>query len=197
MTNAYKPLNYRIVRHVTKTRILTIEDALAFGKVKVDIVHYGKAGIEAAGVHYLDAQVAALLFFDILQVEPLRWQDWTDYKGTQAEGELQARVFNFQLLEASTARNPLKFSIWNGPGVATATGAVKPKSGEEGTKVAVLLTWKDARAIALAVLQHIQAWQAATYHARLLAGTFQPTDETDAGTVDRRTGDILDGEEAT
>lgn len=195
MTNTFKPLNFRIVRHVTRTRILTIEDALQFGKLKAGMVEYQKGqGAQAEVAHYLDADVAALLFHDILQGPPVvQWQGWQDYKGTRLEGgQVQARVFSFQVVEAD---NPVKLAIWNGPGEETPTGAVKPLKGatDKGASVAVLLSWPDARKIALQVLTHLQAWAAATYYQRVAEGTWKPPQkQPDTVRVSRETGEIIE-----
>lgn len=186
----FKPFNYRIVRHVTRTRILTVEDALEMGKVKVGLVEYKRGqGIIGEVTHWLDLKDASLMFHDLL-TNPRRfkqlWDGWTDYKGSRVDGEVQSRIFAIQVVEAD---NPVKITASAGPGEVIGEGAIKPLRDADRTEVAVLLSWQDARAMALAVTTHVQAWATATYYKRLAEATWQPLDQDrDTLTVERHGG---------
>ena len=187
----YKPLNYRIVRHVTKTSILVIEDCLHLGKLRVEIVSYQRGeGVRATVEHYLDTDVARLLFSELARgrlSEP-----YQEFKGTMRDGQPQSRVF--RLYEAK-AQNPIKLEIANGPGEVVGEGAIKP-AGKPDASLAVLLSRWDARRIALAVLAHLNAWATATYHERVAGNTWQPPregppDHAPQAIVDPETGEII------
>jgi len=192
MATNYKPLNYRIVRHVTAKRILTVEDNLEMGKIKVGLVDYHRGhGITAQVTHWLDVDKARLLFHDLVDNAVAfknMWDGWTDYKGSAVEGDLESRIFTVQIVEA---KNPVKITASKGPGEKVGQGAVKPVKGTDRTEVAVLLSWQDARAIALAVDSHLQAWAAATYYKRLAEATWQPEDGRRTAQVDLDTGEVL------
>ncbi|MFQ5343198.1 MAG: hypothetical protein ACE5F6_16790, partial [Anaerolineae bacterium] len=107
----YKPRNYRIVRHVTRTSILVIEDCLRLGKLRVEIVSYQRGeGVRATVEHYLDTDVARLLFSELARGR--LDERYREFKGTIRDGRPQSRVF--QLYEAK-AQNPIKLEIANGP----------------------------------------------------------------------------------
>jgi len=179
----YKPRNFRIVRHVTKTTILVIEDCLQLGKLRVEIVSYRRGeGVRASAEHYLDADVARLLFTDLATghlAEPYR-----EFKGTVRDGQPQSRIFK---ISEARAQNPIKIEIANGPGEVVGEGAIKP-AGKPDVSLAVLLSRWDARRIALAVLAHLSAWTAATYYQRVTENTWQPPREV---VVDPDTGEII------
>jgi len=81
----YKPRNYRTVRHVTRTSILVIEDCLRLGKLRVEIVSYQRGeGVRATVEHYLDTDVARLLFSELARgrlADPHQ-----EFKGTMRDG---------------------------------------------------------------------------------------------------------------
>jgi len=199
----YKPRNFRIVRHVTKTTILVIEDCLRLDKLRVEIVSYQRGeGVRATAEHYLDADVARLLCTELATghlAEP-----YQEFKGTVRDGQPQSRILK---ISEAKARNPIKIEITNGPGEVVGEGAIKPAgkpracperaSGRvDSTRVhsrrrislAVLLSRWDARRIALAVLAHLGAWATATYYQRVADNTWQPPRET---VVNPETGEII------
>jgi hypothetical protein len=187
----FKPQNYRIYRRVTATRILTVEDALTVDKVKMTLVEYKRGnGISRQVTHFLDHQIAALLAFDILHHNPagsapVWWDGYQEYKGTRKGDELEARTFKAEIVEAD---NPVKITVSNGPGEPVGSnGAIKPAKGQPQEVVAVLLPWTAARAMALALLMHLQAWQTMTYWPRLTEETWQPDEDRQ---VDPETGEI-------
>ncbi|MFQ5595618.1 MAG: hypothetical protein ACE5HA_15840 [Anaerolineae bacterium] len=76
----------------------------------------------------------------------------------------------------------------NGAGVPQDNGLITPAWwGNDGAEpqvdIAVLLDRRTARKLALAVLDHLTAWAAATYYQRVVDNTWQPT--RDAGATPR------------
>ncbi|MCL6429418.1 MAG: hypothetical protein K6V36_00990 [Anaerolineae bacterium] len=167
--STYKPRNFRVVRHVTKSRILDIQDALDIGKLRIELVEYTEGeGATQSVEHYAEPDALALVLYDILQGRP--WEKYVEFKGS-AQGEtVISRVL---VLERVEARNPVKITISRGPGKVTGQGAIQPL-GKPEVSVSVLLSEFDARRIAFTVLRHMIAYEAATYHARVAAGTRRP-----------------------
>lgn len=162
----YKPRNYRLVRHVTRTRILDVQDCLEIGKLRIEVVEFepGKGATRAAE-HYAEPDAVALLSHDMLHGRP--WETYTEFKGGVRDGKVESRVLCIERVEA---RNPIKITVSRGPGEKTGTGAVKP-AGKPEVSVSVLLSDADARRVAHMILRHMAAWEAATYHQRVEAGT--------------------------
>ena len=188
----FKPQNYRIFRRVTAKRIIAVEDALQFRKIRWNLVEYAKgAGVQKQVVHYMDDQTCALLAHDILHHDPTGshvtwWNGFNEYKGTRRGDDLEARTFKIEIVEAN---NPVKITISNGPGEPVGpNGAIKPAKGPTPTTVAVLLPWPAARSMALAILMHLQAWQTMTYYPRINDETWTPPEDPK---VDKVTGEVL------
>ena len=189
MTNtreSFKPRFYRIYRRVSATMIVTVEDTLHLGKVRITLTQYKKGqGAIQSVEHYLDTNRAALLAWDLLNTPnaantargdvSLWWNGYSEFKGSRKGGELEARTFRIEL--ATKSDNPVRITISNGPREPVGTnGAIKPKEGADATRVSTVLPWLDLREMALAILTHIQAWAATTYHQRAEEGTWQPDD---------------------
>ncbi len=74
--NTYKPRNFRVVRHVTKNRILDIQDSLEIGKLRIELVEFVEGeGAKLAVEHYAEPDALALVCYDILQGRP-----WEKYR---------------------------------------------------------------------------------------------------------------------
>jgi hypothetical protein len=191
--NNYRLLNFRIVRLVTRSKILTVEDLLRFRKLTFTLTDYEKGqGAKASVAYHMDQDKAALVAYDLLHYRPgdrPAWDAETQYKGTRKKGELEARTFTLELVNGT--KNPVRMTITNGPGEpAGTTGAIKPKAGEEQTTVATLLSWTDLRTIGLQILLHMQAWSTMTYYSRIQQETWQPSDQAAPPDVDEETGEI-------
>jgi len=207
MTNQpkYKPLFYRIYRRVSTSMIVTVEDALQLGKVRITLTKYEKGkGATATVEHYLDASRAALLAWDLLNTPnaantargdvSLWWNGYSEFKGTRKNGDLEARTFQIEL--ATQSDNPVRLTICNGPGEPVGTtGAIKPKKDANQTRVSTVLPWLAIREMALAIVMHIQSWAAMTYYERRDRDTWQPdqepTDQEESTAIlDTATGEI-------
>jgi hypothetical protein len=176
MMAQYKPRNLRIIRHVTKNRILDIQDALEIGKLRIELVDFeAGAGAKLSVEHYAEPDSLALICYDILQRHP--WEKYVEFKGT-INGEYGHRdgaptaVSRVLTIERVEARNPIKITVCHGPGEMTGQGAIKP-IGKPEAILSVLLSEFDARRIALTLLRHLAAYETATYHERVARGTRQ------------------------
>jgi len=170
--NTYKPRNYRIVRHVTKNRILDIQDTLDIGKLRIEIVDFVEGqGAKLSLEHYAEPDALALVCHDILAGR--LWEKYIEFKGT-AQGEaVTSRVL---VIERVEARNPVKVTVSRGPGKVMGQGAIQPL-GKPEASLAMLLSEFDARRIAYTILRHLAAYEAANYHSRVAAGTRRPEAE--------------------
>ena len=197
---AFKPLFYRIYRRVSKAMIVTVEDALHLGKVCITLTTYqkGQGAIDTV-THYMDTTRAALLAWDLLNTPnaantargdvSLWWNGYTEFKGSRKDGQLEARTLRLEL--ATKSDNPFRITISNGPGEPAGTnGAIKPKAGTDQTRISTVLPWTDVREMALALLQHIEAWTTLTYYTRKDDATWQPGDPNNGIDVDTKTGEI-------
>lgn len=170
--NAYRPRNLRIVRHITKNRILDIQDCLDIGKLRVEIVDFVEGqGAKLSLEHFAEPDALALVCFDILHGRP--FEKYVEFKGTPQGESAVSRVL---VVERVEARNPFKITISRGPGKLMETGAIQPAGKPEAT-LSMLLSEFDARRIAFTILRHLTAFEAATYHARVAAGTRRPEGE--------------------
>lgn len=168
--NTYKPRDYRIIRHVTKNRILDVRDALEIGKLRIELVEFAEGeGATRAVEHFAEPDALALICYDILQGRP--WEKYIEFKGT-VQGE--AAVSRVLVIERVEARNPVKITVSRGAGKVVAQGAIQPL-GKPEASLSVLLSEFDARRIALTILRHLAAYEAATYHARVAANTRRPS----------------------
>lgn len=187
--NTYKPRNLRIIRHVTKNRILDIQDALEIDKLRIELVEFAEGeGAKLSVEHYAEPDSLALVCYDILQGRP--WEKYVEFKGA-IQGEHGHRdgaptaVSRVLTIERVEARNPIKITVSRGPGKVTGQGAIQPLGRPEAT-LSVLLSEFDARRIALTLLRHLAAYEAATYHARVAAGTRKPAAEPERSAVDQQ-----------
>jgi len=147
------PANRRIHSVITRSAILHVEDALAIGKLRLFALSYesGK-GAKAYVTHYLDLADARPLLQDLAAgglSEP-----YTEYKGSRDGDGAVSRVLTVK--EKPEARSPIIVELCSGPGEVIGQGAIKPK-GKPTEQVAVFLSRWEARKLALAVLEYLQA----------------------------------------
>lgn len=169
MTEQHNERTYPPVHKViTRSAILHVEDALEIGKLRLRLYRYRRGeGAQATAFHYLDVDDARVLFFDLGRgrlEEP-----FVDYKGspTARDGKPLSRVLKVEDTGDKT-RNPIVFEARNGPGELIGQGAVKP-AGDPDSQVAVLISRAEARKMAFAVLEYLQAYAVARQLQRLWA----------------------------
>jgi len=168
--------HYHIYSQITATQFLHIEDALAIGKLRLFAGKYQRGqGATATAHHYLDLDDARLLFTDLaagrVPMTDEKDQSYVEYKG----GGKGIPISHILKVQARPDRVFIELSY--GPGERMADGAVRPVRGAERQSVSVALTWLEARRLALAVLAHLAAWEAATFHARIAAALALPVED--------------------
>lgn len=160
MTESEREGRPRIHTEITRSAILHVEDALEIGKLRLLLFQYERGkGAQAQVDHYLDVEDARVLCFDLARgrlSEP-----FLDYKGIPhgREGKPLSRVLRIED-RGERAHQPIVIEVSHGPGEVIGEGAIKP-AGKPDVSVAILLTRWQARRLALAVADYIQAWEVA------------------------------------
>lgn len=143
----------RIHTVITRSAILHVEDALAIGKLRLYALSYERGkGAKAHVAHYLNVADARPLMQD-LATGGLH-EPYTEYKGSRSGDGAVSRILTVK--EKPEARSPIIIELATGPGEVVGEGAIKPK-GKPTSEVAVFLSRWEARKLALAVLEHLQA----------------------------------------
>ena len=169
--NSYKPANHRIISLRQQRRILHVEDCLDIGKVRLDLYEYNKGdGANAHVDFYLNTDDARVLAAE-LATGRLVLTNGLELQGGGKNGQVTARTFK---VEEADTQNPIRLSMANGPGVLLDSGLIAFKKGSKPTRINILIGRYDAKKFGLALLQHLQAWAAATYRDRVSTGTWQP-----------------------
>jgi hypothetical protein len=159
----------QIYKYVTKERVLDISDMLSLdtrrNKIAFTLVEVGDDYKAKTRVrHYVDVPDFKLVCWDILNGT---FAEWTDHKGTQYEGGLQARAFTVR--KDSKYKQPFVLKIDNGVGESLPSGAVKMVETTES--LTVLLSEWDARRMAQTVLDYIRDWETVNFRKRQEAQT--------------------------
>jgi hypothetical protein len=157
----------RIHSHLTQSRFLHVEDALAIGKLRLFAGNYrphsrgphgrGLNGATGGGMtdhvtHYLDLADARVVGHALLQAEANF--SYKEYKGTPPQGQNGAVS---RVLAVTVKGESVYIELKSGPGQLTATGAIMP-DGPATAVVNVGLKLYEARRLAAAVLAYLQAW---------------------------------------
>lgn len=165
----YTPRYLRIWSYTSKTIIVHFEDMLDLGKVRIDAYNYEQGkGAKANIAVYLDADDARLIARLIATDRLTKWGP--DYKGSpnRATGEIISRVLTIEKAEGPDIRVPgIRFTLAQGPGKTSSTGAVMPAG--ELQKLTVLLPATEALKMALTLIEHLQAWATVSYRERKAA----------------------------
>jgi hypothetical protein len=142
----------RIHSHVTQSRFLHVEDALAIGKIRLFAGVYERdRGMLQHGNHFLDLADARVVFRALARGEP--GFAYREYKGTPLDnGGAVSRVLSVQV-KGENAYVELK----NGHGKLTPTGAVTP-AGKPRVEVNVGFKLYEARRLGAAIVAYLRAW---------------------------------------
>ncbi|MCB8986731.1 MAG: hypothetical protein H6661_03155 [Ardenticatenaceae bacterium] len=152
--------NFRIYEYMTRTTWLHAQDALHFTKENGEPIPKLQlfAGLYRQGEgansqisHWLDAADARVLFADLSWGKAV---DFIDYKGSNGQQPIS------RVLRVNAKDDKVYFQLTEGPGKATTTGAITP-AGPVETKINVGMTKNDARKMAYAILEHMQAYATA------------------------------------
>jgi hypothetical protein len=186
----YVPSNFRIISIRTAKRMLHIEDCLHIGRVRFDAWAYEKGNGSTAHVDaYLTPDDARLIASEFIQgrIElPIERSG-----GGVVKGNVIARTFK---MEAATGTDyPIRVTVGNAPGSRQPSGLITINQGATPVRVQVLISATEARKLGLAIREHLQAWAAATYTARLSAGTYHPTQAEPGDIIPEQSGaDVID-----
>jgi hypothetical protein len=153
MNSPSNPTRVRIYSHLTLSRFLHIEDALAIGKVRLFAGTYrkynGMSTYANAFVNVADARV----IFGALALGEQGFRH-KEYKGSPPRngGTAVSRV-----LSITVKGENVYIELKTGPGKLTNTGAITP-NGKAKTEVNVGLKLYEARRMGASVLAYIHAW---------------------------------------
>lgn len=157
------PTRVRIHSHITQSRFLHVEDALAIGKLRLFAGNYRKGqGMDKQGyAHaFVDIADARVIFGALARGE----QGFVhkEYKGTptQTRPEQGRRDGNgaiSRVLSIAIKGENVYIELKTGPGKLTNTGAITP-NGPAKVEVNVGFKLYEARRLAASVQAYIQAW---------------------------------------
>lgn len=151
------PTRVRIHSHVTQSRFLHVEDALAIGKIRLFAGNYRKGqGMDDHGHahHFIDLADARVIFWALLCGE--QGFSHKEYKGTPpTNGSGNGAVS--RVLSTAVKGDNVYIELKTGPGKITPTGAITP-NGPAQVEVNVTFKLHEARRMAASVLAYLQAW---------------------------------------
>lgn len=153
MTNQSNPTRVRIYSHITQSRFLHVEDALAIGKLRLFGGNYRKGqGMTAYANAFVSIADARVIFSALACGE----QDFShkEYKGTPPQNGNGAIS---RVLSIAVKGENVYMELKTGPGKLTNTGAITP-NGPAKVEVNVGFKLYEARRMAASVLAYIHAW---------------------------------------
>lgn len=174
MTNQSNPTRVRIYSHITQSRFLHVEDALAIGKLRLFGGNYRKGqGMTAYANAFVSIADARVIFSALARGE--QGFSHKEYKGTPpqarrldklgAGSERRPEVVGrrtgngavSRVLSIAVKGENVYMELKTGPGKLTNTGAITP-NGPAKVEVNVGFKLYEARRMAASVLAYIQAW---------------------------------------
>ena len=149
------PTRVRLYSHVTQSRFLHVEDALAIEKLRLFAGNYVKGqGMNKQGFAnaFIDVEDARVIFGALARGE----QSFShrEYKGTPPKNGHPATS---RVLSVAVKGENVYVELKSGPGKLTPTGAITP-SGPAKVEVNVTFKLYEARRMAAAVLAYLHAW---------------------------------------
>ena len=155
------PTRVRIYSHVTQSRFLHVEDALAIGKLRLFVGNYSKGqGMDTYANAFVDIADARVIFDALARGE----QSFShrDYKGTPPktrpeQGRRNGQPATSRVLSVAVKGDNVYVELKSGPGKLTPIGAIMPNGP---AKVEVNVTFKlyEARRMGTTVLAYLHAW---------------------------------------
>lgn len=153
MTNQPNPTRVRIYSHITQSRFLHVEDALAIGKLRLFGGNYRKGqGMTAYANAFVSIADARVIFSALACGE--QGFSHKEYKGTPPQNGNGAVS---RVLSIAVKGENVYMELKTGPGKLTNTGAITP-NGPAKVEVNVGFKLYEARRMAASVLAYIQAW---------------------------------------
>ena len=149
------PTRVRIYSHVTQSRFLHVEDALAIGKLRLFAGNYRKGqGMDKQGFAnaFVDVADARVIFGALARGE--QSFNHREYKGTPPKN---GQTATSRVLSVAVKGENVYVELKSGPGKLTPTGAITP-NGKPEVEVNVGFKLYEARCMAASVLAYIHAW---------------------------------------
>ena len=158
---APSPPRVRIYSHVTQSRFLHVEDALAIEKLRLFAGNYRKGqGMDTYAHAFVDIADARVLFGALARGE----QNFShrEYKGTPPKTHPEQSRRNGQtavsrVLSVAVKGENVYVELKSRPGKVTPTGAITP-NGSATVEVNVTFKLYEARRMGAAVLAYLHAW---------------------------------------
>ena len=160
------PVHPEIVTYATQSAFFTAYDCLDIGKVKVEVATYERGqGQTGRAVAYLDVADLRLVIHALktAQLETLLGGKFEAFGGSQRDGAVQSRVLRLEHDAGEGgrfARFPLRLTVSNGPGKATANGGVAP-DGEPTARVSIRFPLSDLLRLLLETEADLNAYRSA------------------------------------
>ncbi|MCP4427238.1 MAG: hypothetical protein GY803_22345 [Chloroflexi bacterium] len=151
----------RIHSQFAKSKFLNIEDALAAGKIRLYGGTFANNGGGATSCHrhFLDVADARVLFTDMADGKDV---DYTEFKGGNEAGKVVSRRLRINSKRGKDGKIDYFIELSSGPGKRVGAGIVKPDWGQRPPfQLNFFLSGWDARKMAAAVSEYLQAWQTA------------------------------------
>jgi hypothetical protein len=147
-----QPERPRLFSHITRTRFLHIEDALANGrKLRFFVWSFERGhGANTTAYAFLDLDAGRVIMHD------LAWGRAVNHTGYGGGRDSNDAVIS-RVLKIQTKEDKLWVQVENGTGEEVYGGITKPK-GEPFAEVPVPLTVLDGRKMGYACLAYLQAW---------------------------------------
>lgn len=149
------PTRVRIHSHITRSRFLHVEDALAIGKFRLFAGNYRKGqGMDKQGyAHaFVDIADARVIFGALARGE--QGFVHNEYKGTPPQN---GNGTVSRILSIAVKGENVYIELKTGPGKLTNTGAITP-NGPAKVEVNVGFKLYEARRMAASVLAYLHAW---------------------------------------
>jgi hypothetical protein len=181
-----------IENHMTRTTWLHFVDALEIGKVAILAGRYRQGeGTDLMLSHYVDVFQLRPLLHDLSWNKPV---NFTEYKGTpkpkQEGGEIRSHVLNVNSGKNNKGEPGIWWSLSNGQGKLTQTGAVLPAGGET-QKIGVFINQETMRGIAYSLLEYFVAAQTASLLAAHRPSRKEISPEVAAMTIEELNDDLF------
>lgn len=166
MDEAGLPVHPEIVVYATQGAFFTTYDCLDIGKVKVEVATYERGqGQTGRALAYLDVADLRLVIHALksAQFESLLGGKFESFGGSQRDGATESRVLRLEHDAGDNgrfARFPLRLTVANGPGKATATGGIAP-DGEPTARVSIRFPLTDLLRLLLEIEAYMDAYLSA------------------------------------
>ena len=157
------PVHPEIVTYATRSAFFTVYDHLEIGKVKVEVATYERGqGQTGRAVAYLDVADLRVVIHALKadRFEALFGGRFEAFGGSQRDGAIESRVLRLEHDAGEGerfARYPMRLTVSNGPGKATANGGIAP-DGEPKARVSIRFPVCDLLRLLLETEAYLDAY---------------------------------------